>query len=123
MPAKILVADDDPDTRFMTAFTLRTLGGYEVIEARNGQEALDLSIEHGPAVLILDVQMPQLNGYDVCRQVRAHQRLAETAIILLSARDQASASRQGVEAGASLYMLKPYAPEHLVATVDRLIAV
>lgn len=122
MPAKILVADDEPDVLFMTAFTLRQLGGYEVIEARNGQEALDLSLEHAPALLVLDVQMPRLTGYEICREVRTHAALQATPIILLSAKGQVSEIQEGREAGATLYMLKPYAPQHLVEEVNRLIA-
>lgn len=122
MLPKILVADDEPDVLFMTAFTLRQLGGYEVIEARNGQEALDLSTTHEPALLVLDVQMPQLTGYEVCRQVRKHAALNRTPIILLSAKGQAAEIEQGQAAGANLYILKPYAPQQLIEEVARLIA-
>lgn len=122
MLPKILVADDEPDVLFMTAFTLRQLGGYEVIEARNGQEALDLSTTHEPALLVLDVQMPRLTGYEVCRQVRKHAALNRTPIILLSAKGQAAEIEQGQAAGANLYILKPYAPQQLIEEVARLIA-
>lgn len=122
MLPKILVADDEPDVLFMTAFTLRQLGGYEVIEARNGQEALDLSTTHEPALLVLDVQMPRLTGYEVCRQVREHAALNRTPIILLSAKGQAAEIEQGQAAGANLYILKPYAPQQLIEEVARLIA-
>ncbi len=121
MSAKILVADDEPDVLFMTAFTLRQLGGYEVIEARNGQEALDLSLAHAPALMVLDVQMPQLTGYDVCRQIREHAGMAATPIILLSAKGQASEIEEGQAAGATMYMLKPYAPQQLVEEVGRFV--
>ncbi len=120
MSAKILVADDEPDVLFMTAFTLRQLGGYEVIEARNGEEALDLSLAHLPALMVLDVQMPRLTGYDVCRHVRKHTSLRETPIILLSAKGQAAEIEEGEAVGATMYMLKPYAPQQLVAEVARL---
>ena len=122
MLPKILVADDEPDVLFMTAFTLRQLGGYEVIAARNGQEALDLSTTHEPALLVLDVQMPRLTGYEVCRQVREHAILGRTPIILLSAKGQAAEIEEGQAAGANLYMLKPFAPQQLIEEVARLIA-
>ncbi len=121
MPAKILVADDDPDVLFMTAFTLRQLGGYDVIEASNGQDALDLSMRHEPALLVLDVQMPRMTGYEVCRQVREHELLREMPVILLSAKGQPLEIQEGHDAGATLYMLKPYAPQQLVEEVGKLI--
>ncbi|HEX6288458.1 MAG TPA: response regulator [Herpetosiphonaceae bacterium] len=121
MPAKILVADDEPDVLFMTAFTLRQLGGFDVIEARNGQEALELSEQHQPDLLVLDVQMPRMTGYEVCRHVRRHARLATTPVILLSAKGQQYEVQEGHDAGANLYILKPYAPQHLVEEVNRLV--
>lgn len=121
MRAKVLVADDDGDVRFMTAFTLRQLGGYDVIEARNGQEAWELARMHQPNLLVLDVQMPQMTGYDVCRRIRADATLSATPIILLSAKGQAAEIEEGREAGATQYMLKPYAPQHLVEVVGQLV--
>lgn len=121
MPAKILVADDEPDVLFMTAFTLRQLGGFDVIEARNGQEALELSEQHQPDLLVLDVQMPRMTGYEVCRRVRKHATLANTPVILLSAKGQQYEIQEGHEAGATLYILKPYAPQTLVEQVTLLV--
>jgi CheY-like chemotaxis protein len=122
MSHKILVADDEPDVLFMTAFTLRQLGGYEVVEARNGQEALDLAVAHTPALLLLDVQMPRLSGHEICQQVRAHPVLKHTPLILLSAKGQAAEIEKGQAAGANLYLVKPYAPQQLIEEVARLIA-
>ena len=122
MSTKILVADDEPDVLFMTAFALRQLGGFDVLEARNGEEALALTRAHEPELMVLDVQMPRLTGYEVCRQVRADTRLSDTPIILLSAKGQAAEIEEGRAAGANLYMLKPYAPQQLLDAVNRLIA-
>ena len=122
MPAKILVADDDPDVRFMTVFTLRQLGGYDVVEAANGQEAIELAMQTAPDLLVLDVQMPRMNGYEVCRQVREHEMLSETPVILLSAKGQPSEIQEGHESGATLYMLKPYAPMQLIEEVSKLLS-
>jgi DNA-binding response OmpR family regulator len=105
----------------MTAFTLRQLGGFDVIEARNGQEALELSEKHQPDLLVLDVQMPRMTGYEVCRQVRKHATLANTPVILLSAKGQQYEIQEGHEAGATLYILKPYAPQTLVEQVTLLV--
>lgn len=122
MLAKIVVADDEPDVLFMTAFTLRMLGGYEVIEARNGQEALELAVTHRPDLLVLDVQMPRMTGYEVCKHVRQHETIGDTPVILLSAKGQSSEIAEGHTVGASLYMLKPYAPQQLVEEVGRLLS-
>ena len=122
MPAKILVADDEPDVLFMTAFTLRQLGGFEVIEARNGQEALELSEQHQPDLMVLDVQMPRMTGYEVCRCVRQHATLSQIPVILLSAKSQHYEIEEGRDAGATMYILKPYAPQQLVDAVRSLVA-
>jgi len=121
MSAKILVADDEPDVLFMTAFVLRQLGGYEVVEARNGQEALELALQHVPTLLVLDVQMPRMTGYEVCRQIRTTTSFKKTPVILLSAKGQPAEIQHGHDVGASLYMLKPYAPQQLVEAVGKLL--
>lgn len=121
MPHKIVVADDEPDVLFMTAFTLRQLGGFEVFEAPNGSVALRLAEQHQPDLLVLDVQMPIMTGVDVCRAVRAHATLHSTPVILLSAKGQPSEIQEGWAAGASQYVLKPYAPLQLVEESTRLI--
>jgi two-component system, OmpR family, alkaline phosphatase synthesis response regulator PhoP len=121
MAATILVADDEPDLLFMTSFTLRSLGGFEVIEAHNGEEALELALRRRPALLVLDIKMPRLTGYDVCKHIRQEPQLAHTPIILLSAKGQKTELDAGWEAGATEYILKPYAPDVLVKRVQELL--
>ncbi len=121
MSKKILVADDEPDVLFMTAFSLRTVGGFEVIEARNGLEAVELAQKERPDVIILDIKMPRMNGYEACRRLREIEGLADTPIIFLSAKGQRHEIEEGFEAGATDYILKPFAPEELITKVRQIL--
>lgn len=119
--ARILVADDEPDVLFMTAYALRALGGHTVLEARNGVDALDLARRMDPDLIVLDIKMPQMDGIIVCRSIRETPGLERTPIILLSARGQRAEVEEGWAAGASEYIIKPYAPDVLVRRVDELL--
>lgn len=117
MSTKILVADDEPDVLFMTAFSLRTVGGFEVIEARNGLEAVEKAREHEPDVIILDIKMPRMNGYDACRRLKEIDSLQGVPVIFLSAKGQRQEIEEGLSLGAADYILKPFAPEDLIAKI------
>ncbi|MBM7843396.1 response regulator transcription factor [Herpetosiphon giganteus] len=119
---KILVADDEPDVLFMTSFSLRSLGGFEVIEAHNGAEAVELALQVEPELLVLDIKMPKMTGYEACRELRKHPQFASTPIILLSAKGQKTEIDEGWESGATEYMLKPYAPATLIGRVRELLS-
>jgi len=121
MATTVLVADDEPDVLFMTSFTLRSLGGFKVIEARNGEEALEIARREQPAIMVLDIKMPRMTGYEVCRQARADPTLSKTPIILLSAKGQKSELEEGWSAGATEYMLKPYAPDILIKRIREIL--
>jgi diguanylate cyclase (GGDEF)-like protein len=112
----ILVADDDEDIRSLVALRLRK-AGYEVVAAADGPEALHLAQEHDPDLLILDVSMPLLDGYAVCREVQA---LGATAppVIFLSARTHDAGVLEGFEVGASDYITKPFRPAELLVRVQ-----
>lgn len=117
MSKRILVADDEPDVLFMTAFSLRTVGGFEVIEARNGLEAVEKAKQTHPDIIILDIKMPRMNGYDACRRLKEMEELQDVPVIFLSAKGQRQEIEEGMEAGATSYILKPFAPEDLIAKV------
>ena len=109
---KILVVDDEPFICRSLSFVLRK-GDYEVIEARDGEEAIAAIREHKPDLVFLDVMMPKFNGFEVTEQVRSDPELAATKIILLTARGQESDRGRGTvgkEAGANDYMTKPFSP-------------
>ncbi len=121
MKKKILVADDEPDVLFMTAFSLRTVGGFEVIEARNGLEAVEKAQQEQPDLIVLDIKMPRMNGYEACRRLKEIEELANTPIIFLSAKGQRQEIEEGLNAGAADYILKPFAPEELISKVKKML--
>jgi two-component system, OmpR family, alkaline phosphatase synthesis response regulator PhoP len=121
MTAKILVADDEPDVLFMTSFSLRSLGGYQVLEARDGAEAVEIALREQPDLIVMDVKMPRMTGYEACRRIRQTPGLQLTPVILLTAKGQRTELDEGWDAGASEYMLKPYAPGTLISRVKELL--
>ena len=115
-PPTILVADDEEDLRELVAYRL-TRSGYRVIGAGDGQEALELAVERTPDLMVLDVMMPKLDGYELTRRVRAEAALRSIPVILLTARSQESDIDRGFEVGADDYLKKPFNPDELVARV------
>lgn len=115
-PPTILVADDEEDLRELVAYRL-TRSGYQVIAARDGEEALRLAGERAPDLMVLDVMMPRLDGYELTRRVRAEDSLRAIPVILLTARSQEADVDRGFEVGADDYLKKPFNPDELVARV------
>ncbi|MGC8959249.1 MAG: response regulator [Chloroflexia bacterium] len=122
MSKKIIVADDEPDVLFMTAFSLRTVGGFEVIEARNGLEAVEKAQQERPDLIILDIKMPRMNGYEACRRLREIEALRDVPIVFLSAKGQRQEIEEGLSLGAADYILKPFAPEELISKVQSILS-
>ena len=106
MSQSILVVDDEPMARQLLQLMLRN-PEYVVDEAKDGYEALEKVQTFKPDLLIMDVMMPGLDGFSVCRQLRAQPETADVPIILLSAKTHPSAVREGLDAGATKYMFKP----------------
>ena len=116
----VLVADDDRDILSLVAFRLER-SGYRVVQATDGQEALDLAREHAPDLAVLDLMMPRLTGLEVTRALRDDERTREVPVILLTARVQASDVQAGFAAGATAYVKKPFSPQELRDRVDALL--
>ena len=117
MSKKILIVDDQDMIRKLVKMTLMS-EGYDLFEAKNGTEALALAHEHSPDLIILDVMMPgEYNGIDVCRRLRAEPVFAETVILMLSAKTQEVDKEEGVFAGATDYLVKPFSPESLLKMI------
>ena len=112
----ILVADDEEDLRELVSYRL-SRSGYEVVEAVDGQEALELATEHTPDVMVLDVMMPRLDGYELTRRIREQDSLRSVPVILLTARSQETDVSRGFDVGADDYLKKPFNPDELVARV------
>jgi len=119
--AKILIAEDEPDIRELVAFTLR-FGGYEVVAATNGEEAVHTASREHPDLILMDVRMPRLTGYDACRMMKASEELKDIPVVFLSAKGQDSEIQSGLEAGAEEYLLKPFSPDQLTARVRAILA-
>ena len=116
MGERILVADNEADILRFVDVNLR-LDGYEVLLAGDGEEALRLATDELPDLVILDVMMPGLDGFEVCRRLRAHARTSHIPVIILTARSMTSDKVVGLTSGADDYMLKPFDPLELVARV------
>ena len=116
---KILIADDEPDILEIIQFNLQN-EGYEVITAKNGDEAIDLAKKHQPTLIILDVMMPGKNGMDVCNILRLQPAFKETLIVFLSAINDESTEVKGLELGADDYLTKPISPKVLLSKVNAL---
>lgn len=113
---KILVADDEPDMLMLITARLEA-SGYEAITAIDGQDALNKIRETKPALILLDVMMPRLNGYQVCREVRKDPDLKDIPVIMLSAKSQESDKFWGKETGADDYITKPFEASELLAKI------
>jgi CheY-like chemotaxis protein len=119
--ARILIAEDEPDIRELVAFTLR-FAGHEVVVTSNGEEALEKAPRVMPDIILMDVRMPRMTGYDACRAMKADPQLKDIPVVFLSAKGQESEIQTGMEAGAEEYLLKPFAPDQLVERVKVILA-
>lgn len=116
MGYKILVVDDEPPIVRLMEFILARQG-HEMVVAVNGEEALARVREHDPDLVLLDIMMPRIDGYEVARRLRADPEHQDIAIIMLSAKAQEEDIRKGMEVGVNEYITKPFSPEHLVHVV------
>jgi DNA-binding response OmpR family regulator len=119
--AKILIAEDERDIRDLVAFTLR-FAGYEVVTAANGEEAVTLAPKENPDLILMDVRMPRMTGYDACRILKANPDMKDVPVVFLSAKGQESEIQTGLEVGAEEYLLKPFAPDQLTERVRAILA-
>lgn len=116
---KILIADDEPDIVEIIQFNLQQ-EGYEVITAKNGDEAIDAAKKHLPSLIILDIMMPGKNGIEVCNILRLQPAFKDTLIIFLSALSDEGTEVRGLETGADDYLTKPISPKVLISKVNAL---
>jgi CheY-like chemotaxis protein len=116
----VLIVDDDPFIRKLIATTLEDVTEFDLHEAGDGIEAIEIAQRERPALVFLDVDMPRLNGIDACRRLRADELTGGTTIVMLTAAHGDSVEREAEEAGADLFLTKPFSPLDLLRLVDRL---
>ncbi len=115
-PPKILIAEDERDIRDLITFSLR-YGGFDVIEAQNGQAAVEQALANAPDLILMDVRMPKMTGYQACEELKSMDETKHIPVIFLSAKGQESEIQEGLDAGAEAYILKPFAPDELANKV------
>lgn len=117
---RILVAEDERDIRELITFALQ-LGGYHVSEAANGEAAFQRAQELVPDLILMDVRMPKMTGYEACAALKESELTRDIPIVFLSAKGQESEMNQGMALGAEAYFLKPFAPDELLENVERIL--
>jgi DNA-binding response OmpR family regulator len=118
--AKILIAEDERDIRDLITFTLR-FAGHDVVTAVNGEEAYNLALESSPDLILMDVRMPRMTGYEACRALRDNDQTKNIPVVFLSAKGQEAEVQTGLEAGAVEYILKPFSPDQLTERVQAIL--
>lgn len=118
---KILLVDDEAPLRMLMATTLEG-SGYELFEATNGEEGLEVALREKPDLILLDVAMPKMNGFEVCRRIKSNPATKDTVVIMLTAMSQQSDHQQGEEARADAYFTKPFSPIALLNKINEVLA-
>ena len=116
----ILVVDDESDVVDLVRFHLQK-SGMKVLTAHNGLEALDIARQHRPEVLILDVMMPHMDGFQVCQELKKNENTKEMAVLLLTAKGEPADRIHGLELGADDYLPKPFSPKELILRIRNLL--
>ncbi|MBI2857242.1 MAG: response regulator [Chloroflexi bacterium] len=121
MARKILLADDEETVRSLVAATIRDDSQYVLFEARNGIEALDIARREKPDLLLLDIVMPGLSGFEVCRRLKSDPETSGISIVILTALAQEADREKGRSVGADDYFSKPFSPTALIQMVEQML--
>lgn len=121
MATKILLADDEEDVKFVLKLYLESKG-YEVVTAYDGLDAIDQARREKPDVILLDLMMPVIDGYEVCRRLKADPSTEPIPIVMVSAASHAESVQKGLAAGAVDYIVKPFDPESLEKLLTNVMA-
>lgn len=122
MTPTILIVDDDPLIRKLITTTLEDVAGYRLREAGDGIQAIEAAVEARPEIVFLDYDMPRLNGIETCRRLRSDPVTAGATIVMLTAMSDGPHQDRAVDAGADLFLTKPFSPLRLLRLVDELAA-
>ena len=118
--AKILVAEDERDIRDLISFTLQ-FAGHDVVTAANGEEAFTKTRSELPDLVLMDVRMPKMTGYEACKLIKADEATRLIPVVFLSAKGQETEIKTGIISGADEYILKPFSPDQLVERVKNIL--
>ncbi len=118
--AKILIAEDERDIRDLIAFTLQ-FAGHAVVLANNGEEAYQLTVKELPDLVLTDVRMPKMTGYEACKLIKADPATKHIPVVFLSAKGQEAEVQTGLASGGDEYLLKPFAPDQLTRKVAEIL--
>ena len=119
--AKILIAEDERDIRDLITFTL-SFAGHQVTAASNGAEAVEKALQIIPDLILMDVRMPRMTGYEACKKMKEEDSIKHIPVAFLSAKGQETEVQTGLAAGAVEYILKPFSPDQLTERVTKLLA-
>ena len=122
MPSRILIVDDEPNIILSLEYLMKR-EGFEVAVAGDGERALQAMAEHRPDLVILDVMMPRLNGFEVCQRIRAQPAWSGVPVLMLTAKGHEAEAKKGLALGADAYVTKPFSTRDLVAEIRRLLEV
>jgi DNA-binding response OmpR family regulator len=120
MSTRILIVDDEPNIVISLEYLMKR-EGYEVVIAADGEAALEALAEKSPDLVVLDVMLPKMNGFDVCQRIRADPRWQGIKILILTARGRDTEVAKGLGLGADSYVKKPFSTKELVAQIKRLL--
>jgi DNA-binding response OmpR family regulator len=118
----ILIVDDEPYIQRSLSFVLRK-EGFEVEIASNGEEGIKKAKELKPKIIFLDIIMPKLNGFDTCKRIKSDREMADSYVIILTAKGQEVDKEKGLEAGANAYLTKPFSPKEIVSKVKEVLQI
>lgn len=117
---KILIAEDDKDIRDLIVLTLQ-FHGFDVQSVEDGKAAVEKAKDNSFDIILMDVRMPRMTGYEACRRLKEMDHTAEIPVVFLSAKGQDAEIQTGIDAGAVDYILKPFSPDALVNTINKVL--
>lgn len=118
MAKKILIADDEEDVKVVVQLFLESKG-YEILTAYDGLDAVEKIQSEKPDLVLLDIMMPLIDGFEVCKKIKDIPELADIPIIMMSASSHAESKQRGIEVGAIDYLVKPFSPEELGKLIEK----
>jgi DNA-binding response OmpR family regulator len=121
MTAKILIAEDDQDIRELIILTLQ-FHGFQVTPAEDGAAAVELAPTDNFDLILMDVRMPRMTGYEACKKLKENTATKDIPVIFLSAKGQEAEITTGLDVGAADYVLKPFAPDKLISTINKVLS-